>query len=522
MVDASLAPPDVPLRNEPEFSVSELSALLRQTVEDRFSYVRVRGEVSGFKRPGSGHLYLALKDDQAVMDAVCWRGTASRLSVQPEDGMEVVVTGKLTTYAARSKYQLIIESMELAGQGALLKLLEDRRRRLAEEGLFDTARKRPIPFLPEIVGVVTSPTGAVIRDILHRIDDRFPRRVLMWPVRVQGDGAAAEVAAAIEGFNRLAPDGPVPRPDVLIVARGGGSLEDLWAFNEEIVVRAAAASDIPLISAVGHETDTTLIDYAADRRAPTPTAAAEMAVPVRAELIATVSDRGARLVACLHRAVQDRRMRLEGLARGLPDIDRMLGTNRQRLDDLELRLGNGAANLLERRRQRVETAGAGLKSPKQLLAEARRHLGQRWDSGTLCIKQEMRTQAQRLTALGERLTPQPIRRGIEAGQRSLADLSVRLDACANRRRTEAARDLAELGNRLESCSFHRVLERGYAVIRDAGGEVVTSAAAPKPGDTVSLQFADGARDALIGGGSPPSSRPAKPARPGDKRQGRLL
>ncbi len=256
--------------NMPEFSVSEISSALKRMVEGEFGHVRVRGEISGFKRAASGHLYMVLKDENAVLDAVCWRGTAGRLTAAPEDGLEVIATGRLTTYAGRSKYQIVIESLELAGEGALLKLLEERRKKLAAEGLFDEERKRPIPFLPEIIGVVTSPTGAVIRDILHRLADRFPRHVLLWPVLVQGDGAAAQIAAAIEGFNGLKPGGEVPRPDLLIVARGGGSLEDLWAFNEEVVVRAAAGSAIPLISAVGHETDTTLIDFASDRRAPPP------------------------------------------------------------------------------------------------------------------------------------------------------------------------------------------------------------------------------------------------------------
>ncbi|HTZ35437.1 MAG TPA: exodeoxyribonuclease VII large subunit, partial [Stellaceae bacterium] len=260
--------PSAGASNRPEYTVSELAAALKRSIEDNFSYVRVRGEISGYKRHGSGHCYFALKDADAVLDAVCWRTTAIRLAVKPEDGMEVVATGRLTTYPGRSKYQLVVDSLELAGRGALLKLLEDRRRRLAAEGLFDAERKRRLPFLPGVIGVVTSPSGAVIRDILHRLADRFPRRVVVWPVAVQGEGAAAQIAAAIDGFNRLPPgaaDGP-PRPDLLIVARGGGSLEDLMAFNEEVVVRAAAASAIPLISAVGHETDTTLIDHASDRR----------------------------------------------------------------------------------------------------------------------------------------------------------------------------------------------------------------------------------------------------------------
>ena len=295
--------------NLPELTVSELAFALKRTIEDSFGLVRVRGELSGYKRASSGHVYFALKDEQATLDAVLWRGSASKLSFVPEDGLEVVCTGRLTTYPGRSRYQLVVDRMEPAGLGALMAMLEERRRRLTAEGLFDPARKRPLPFLPEVIGVVTSPTGAVIRDILHRLADRFPRRVILWPVPVQGEGAAEQVAAAINGFSALPPDGPVPRPDVVIVARGGGSVEDLWAFNEEAVVRAAAASSIPLISAVGHETDITLIDHAADTRAPTPTAAAELAVPVRRDLLlqlGALADRQEhavdRLIASLARA----------------------------------------------------------------------------------------------------------------------------------------------------------------------------------------------------------------------------
>src|SRR3984957_16692557 len=319
--------------NLPEYSVSELSQAVKRHIESDFGHVRVRGEVSGFKRHSSGHCYLSLKDADAdaVLDAVIWRPLAQRLALKPEDGMEVVCTGRMPTYASRSKYQLVIEAVELAGIGALLKMLEERRKKLAAEGLFDDSRKRPLPYLPEVIGVVTSPTGAVIRDILHRLRDRFPRHVLVWPVPVQGENAAAAVAAAIEGFNALKPGGEIPRPDLLIVARGGGSLEDLMAFNEEIVVRAAAASRIPLISAVGHETDTTLIDFAADRRAPTPSAAAEMAVPVRLDLVADVRSLGGRLDAASIRLVEERRMRVEGLARGLPDPRTLLENAQQRL-----------------------------------------------------------------------------------------------------------------------------------------------------------------------------------------------
>ena len=280
-----------------ELSVGEIAQAVKQTLEGAFGRVRVRGEVGRPNYHGSGHLYFTLKDADAAMDAVAWRGTVGKLSLKLEEGMEVIATGRISSYPKSSRYQIVVESVELAGEGALLKLLEDRRKKLAAEGLFDADRKQELPFLPDVIGVVTSPTGAVIRDILHRLDDRFPRHVLMWPVPVQGDGAAAKIAAAINGFNALQPDGKIPRPDVLIIARGGGSLEDLWQFNEEVVVRAAANSEIPLISAVGHETDTTLIDYASDRRAPTPTAAAEMAVPVRVELLAQVLDDERRMVA---------------------------------------------------------------------------------------------------------------------------------------------------------------------------------------------------------------------------------
>src|SRR5438128_10614423 len=354
--------------NLPEYTVSELSMALKRSIEEGFSHVRVRGEISGFKRHGSGHCYFALKDSDAVIDAVCWRNTAIRLPIRPEDGMEVVCTGRLTTYPGRSKYQLVIDSIELAGIGALLRILEERRQRLAAEGLFAAERKKKLPFLPKVIGIVTSPSGAVIRDILHRLGDRFPRHVLVWPVAVQGEGAAAQVAAAIDGFNRLAPGGRVPRPDLLIVARGGGSLEDLMPFNEEIVVRAAAASAIPLISAVGHETDTTLIDHASDRRAPTPTAAAEMAVPVRLDLIAELGGKSSRLSAGLSRLFGERRMHLAGLARGLPDPHDLIGSAAQRLDDRAERLRLAADRRLRAAQHSLDLAASRLR-PGVLLAE---------------------------------------------------------------------------------------------------------------------------------------------------------
>ncbi|MGH7030489.1 MAG: exodeoxyribonuclease VII large subunit, partial [Stellaceae bacterium] len=369
MNDLLVAAP--PRTNLTEYTVSELSLALKRSIEDGFGHVRVRGEISGFKRHGSGHFYLALKDADAVLDAVCWRMTAIRLAVKPEDGMEVVCAGRLTTFPGRSKYQLVIDTIELAGVGALLKLLEERRRRLAAEGLFAVERKQPLPFLPAVIGVVTSPSGAVIRDILHRLADRFPRRVLIWPVAVQGEGAAAQLAAAISGFNRLPANGPVPRPDVIIVARGGGSLEDLMAFNEEIVVRAAAASLIPLISAVGHETDTTLIDHASDRRAPTPTAAAEMAVPVRLDLVAELAGKSSRLSGGLARVFAERRLQLAGLARGLPAPQDLIGAAAQRLDDRAERLRLAAEGHLRATRHRLDLAAVRLR-PEVLKADLAR------------------------------------------------------------------------------------------------------------------------------------------------------
>jgi exodeoxyribonuclease VII large subunit len=503
MATPSNIPPDMagPAQsgsNLPEYSVTEISAALKRTLESEYGHVRIRGEISGFKRHTSGHLYMSLKDESAVLDAVCWRGTAGRLSIAPEDGLEVIATGRITTYGARSKYQLVVEALEVAGEGALLKLLEDRRKKLAAEGLFDEDRKRPIPFLPDVIGVVTSPTGAVIRDILHRLADRFPRHVLLWPVAVQGDAAAEQIARAIEGFNAIAPGGAVPRPDLLIVGRGGGSLEDLWAFNEEIVVRAAAASEIPLISAVGHETDTTLIDFASDRRAPTPTAAAEMAVPVRAELLAELLDDARRMVSAVGRGLEDRRMRLEGLARGLPEPVRLLETASQRLDDWTERMRNGAQNLLARRTAELQRLSAGLR-PAVLAGEI-------VEAG------------KRVTALGERLDP--------AAARLIERRAERLEA---------------LGLRLNSVSYERVLERGFALVRDADDNPVMSAGALGAGDAIAIRFHDGeARATVDEVGAPakaakkkPQSKPkakAKPetsaakAKPGkrDERQGKLL
>ncbi|PZO81887.1 MAG: exodeoxyribonuclease VII large subunit, partial [Micavibrio aeruginosavorus] len=339
--------------NVPEMSVSELAFSLKRTLEDTFGRVRVRGELTGLKLASSGHLYGDIKDADANINIVCWKGTMARLSIRPEDGLDVIVTGKMTSYPKNSRYQLSIESMELAGEGALLKMLEDRRKKLAAEGLFDPARKKPLPFLPEVIGVVTSPTGAVIRDIIHRISERFPRRVLVWPVAVQGDGAASQIAAAIHGFNAIDGKGGIPRPDLLIVARGGGSLEDLMAFNEESVVRAAAESRIPLISAVGHETDTTLIDYAADLRAPTPTGAAERAVPVRLNLLAQIQEDAFRLTGAAERVIRERGAKLETLRAKLGDPSRILDMREQHLDTLTAKLRHGFEKTLSAKTNRL-------------------------------------------------------------------------------------------------------------------------------------------------------------------------
>jgi exodeoxyribonuclease VII large subunit len=357
--ESGLLATESPGDNAPPFSVSELAFRLKRTVEDAFGFVRVRGEISGWKRAASGHCYLCLKDEKAVLDGVMWKATAAALPFRPEDGIEVVATGKLTTYPGRSRYQIIIERLELAGQGALMALLDKRRRALAAEGLFDAGRKRPLPFQPQVIGVVTSPTGAVIRDILHRLDDRCPCHVIVWPVPVQGEGAAAQIAAAVRGFNALASGGPIARPDLLIVARGGGSIEDLWAFNEEEVVRAVAASDIPVISAVGHETDTSLCDFAADVRAPTPTAAAEMAVPVRGDLLGQLRELGHRIERCARRTIERSVEQLEAGLRRWPEREALLAPQRQRLDDFADRLPRALRTELSQARAALgQKAGA--------------------------------------------------------------------------------------------------------------------------------------------------------------------
>lgn len=478
--------------NVVELSVGEISQAIKRTLEGAFGRVRVRGEVGRPNYHGSGHLYFTLKDADAAMDAVAWRGTVGKLSLRLEEGMEVIATGRISSYPKSSRYQIVIELVELAGEGALLKLLEDRRKKLGAEGLFDADRKRDLPFLPDVIGVVTSPTGAVIRDILHRLEDRFPRHVLMWPVPVQGDGAAAKIAAAINGFNALSPDGAVPRPDVLIVARGGGSLEDLWQFNEEIVVRAAAASDIPLISAVGHETDTTLIDYASDRRAPTPTAAAEMAVPVRSDLLAQVLDDERRLVAGMSRLLDERRNHVEGLSRGLPRPAELLEGAMQALDYATDRVDSLVARQMERSAARLATAAASLPHPREVIARAESDLANKNARIAAALTGFVRERSNGFASLsaGERM----------AGgmRRRIADGEARLKANEQL---------------LNSLSYERVLDRGFALIRDEDGEPVMQAAETTAGQTVSIHFSDNAVAATIGGSADGAKKspPRKPA-----------
>lgn len=468
-----------PAHNLPELSVSDLAQALKRTVEQGFGLVRVRGEISGLKIAASGHVYLALKDEAAVLDAVMWKGSAAALRFRPEDGLEVVATGKLTTYPGRSKYQIVIERLEPAGIGALLAQLEERRQRLATEGLFDPARKRELPYIPQSIGVVTSPTGAVIRDILHRLAERFPRPVLVWPVLVQGEGAAAQIAAAIDGFNALPREGPIRRPDLLIVARGGGSVEDLWAFNEEIVVRAAARSFIPLISAVGHETDTTLIDFVADRRAPTPTAAAEIAVPVRRELTGAVEDLGLRLNRVTQRRLSTASEGVKALGRALPHPRHLLALAMQRADELSFRL------------------------PRALAAN-----GHLWQG--------------RYAQIVARLSPLGLRRQLDQSAEHLARTVQSLDRAQALYAVSRQRQLDHLARLLESLGYQATLRRGYAVVRaEPGRAVLASGAEAEKSVLVTVEFHDKTVAMTVKGNGAPARRSPQ-ARADMTNQGKLF
>jgi exodeoxyribonuclease VII large subunit len=470
--EGALLATETPGDNAPALTVSDLASRLKRTVEDAFGYVRVRGEISGWKRASSGHCYLCLKDDKAVLDGVIWKGAAIAIPFRPEDGIEVVATGRLTTFPGRSRYQIVIERLELAGQGALMALLDKRRRALAAEGLFDPARKQRLPFAPRVIGVVTSPTGAVIRDILHRLEDRCPCHVIVWPVAVQGDGAAAQVAAAVRGFDALPSDGPIARPDLIIVARGGGSIEDLWAFNEEEVVRAVADCSIPIISAVGHETDTSLCDFAADMRAPTPTAAAEMAVPVRSELLAQLREIGLRISRCSNRARERAAEQLESCLRHFPERDALLAPQRQRLDELSDRLPRALRTELSHARAHLAQAGGALRPG--LLGSVQRRSRERLDA--LQLRPAM------------------------------------LDAVYRRSQDR----LAALWRVAELVHPNKPLERGYARVEDRDGHTLISAKAAKAAGRLRLVFADDRVDAIVEGversrrGSYPSAKIEQP------------
>ena len=498
------APQDSPQGNQPEFTVSELSGAVKRVIEGEFGLVRVRGEVGRVSRPASGHLYYDLKDDRSVIAAITWKGQAARLQVRPEEGMEVIVTGRMTTFPGQSKYQLIVDDVAPAGAGALMAMLEKRKAALMAEGLFDPARKQAIPFLPKVIGVVTSPSGAVIRDILHRLRDRFPRHVLIWPVAVQGQACAPEVAAAIRGFNAIDPGGPIPRPDLLIVARGGGSLEDLWGFNEEVVVRAAAASRIPLISAVGHETDTTLIDFAADRRAPTPTAAAEMAVPVRLDLVAQVDGLNARLSRAVAQGIGQRGQRLRDMARALPRPEALTQTAAQRLDLWSGRLGQALGLAASRKRGGLER-WAGRLRPDLLagmIQHRRRDLADRGRGLDLFFERRRERQGQRLENLSARLSPALSRlitdaeRDIKRGLDRLAGLSTRLDSLPPAQIAAHRGRLDALDRMRLTLGYAETLKRGYAILRGDGQVVTTKAAAEKAG-VLEAEFTDGRL--LLGG-----------------------
>lgn len=492
---------DIP-GNAPEYSVSDLAGALKRTLEDAFGHVRLRGEISGYRGPhSSGHVYFSIKDQNAKIDAVIWKGVFGKLKFRPEEGLEVIATGRITTFPGKSTYQIIVEAIEPAGVGALMALLEERRRKLSAEGVFDEARKKRLPYLPRVIGIITSPTGAVIRDMIHRLSDRFPRDVLLWPVRVQGEGSAEEVAAAIRGFNGIRPGGPIPRPDVLIVARGGGSLEDLWSFNEEIVIRAAAECEIPLISAVGHETDWTLLDLVADIRAPTPSAAAEMAVPVRTELLQMLRDRGARLAGGVLRLKDRSRRDFAALVRALPDAVRLLENPQQRLD-----------LLLAKRDGAIKASRNG--KEMALLTLARRLSAQRPEA-------RLARMSERLKGLGARL-PVALANRITLARRDHLQGKTRLDALADRLRRaprlfwqRQSERLGKAGKLLGALGYKQVLARGYAVVRDANDQPLRQVAAARGEARLNIEFSDGRLDVVpIDAENLETSRPARstPAR----------
>ena len=500
--------------NAAEFTVSEISNALKRTVEDAFGNVRVRGEISGYRGPhSSGHAYFSLKDDRARLEAVVWKGTMGRLKFRPEEGMEVIATGKLTTYPGSSKYQIVIENLEPAGAGALMALLEERKRRLAAEGLFDPARKQLLPHMPRVIGVVTSPTGAVIRDIVHRIKDRFPLHVIVWPVRVQGDSCAAEVTNAVQGFNALPQGGPIPRPDLIIVARGGGSLEDLWGFNDEALARAVAASDLPVISAVGHETDWTLIDLAADVRAPTPTGAAEIAVPVRDELAARLANLAARLRGCVIRSTERKHTALRAAARALPSPDQLLALPRRHFDEATSRLGRALTVSTDRKRARLAAIRLTPATLSRRIGETRKHLDRDFARAFAAFRGAIRQRRIDFSRAASRVTPAPIARRNGLARQAFSSFAGRHDKAMDLR-LERARARLNQAERLLSTlklSDQAILDRGYAVVLDRAGTVIRRAAEISAGAALSLRFADGEAQAVAtsgDAGAPAADAPA--------------
>src|SRR3984885_10776788 len=491
----------VGVSNVPEYTVSEISGAVKRTLEGNFGRVRVRGEITELKRYPSGHIYFSLKDEGAKLAGVVWKTAVSRLGMAPENGVEVIATGRISAFGERSSYQLIIERMEYAGVGALLARIEMTRQRLAAEGLFDAVRKLPLPVLPRVIGVVTSERGAVIQDIRTTIARRFPRTILVWPVPVQGDGAAERIAAAIAGFDAMPAGGAIPRPDVLIVARGGGSLEDLMAFNEEIVVRAAAACRIPLISAVGHETDTTLIDFVSDRRAPTPTAAAEMAIPARADLLADLAHTAARLAGALAQVTRERRLRLMRAERGLPDLPALLGSARQRLDDRAERALMALPSLVARRRVVLTSIERRLPDPRSLTSVGREAIRDRGLRLRLSAPGLVAARRSGLEMASQRLGG-AVHRALTLlrgrAERVIGRVS---DAPLRSSLREAHARLAGLGPRLDSASPMALLQRGYVLVTNPAGRPVTTAASVKPGNKLRLHFGDGEVDAVAQGGA---------------------
>lgn len=506
------AEPPAARDNNPPLSISELSFALKRTLEDRFGHVRLRGEISKVNRHASGHVYLTLKDDKSAIDGVIWKGAVRGLGVQPEAGLEVIVTGKITSYPARSSYQIVIESMEAAGAGALLAQLERLKVKLRDEGLFEPGRKKPLPAFPAVIGVITSPTGAVIRDVLHRIAERWPCRVVVWPVVVQGEAACGQVSNAIRGFDALTSDGPIPRPDLLIVARGGGSVEDLWCFNDEGLARTVAAARIPIISAVGHETDTTLIDFVSDRRAPTPTGAAEIATPVLSDLRYAVADLDRRLLLAGARLIEDRRTRLRAVARGLPARpEDLLALAQQRLDHAASRLGSGLQRNIALHERHLAVAGGRLgpgllRSRIERGQDRLRGASDRMDSALLAGAARSE---RRLLQIAARLSPEPLNRRLDQREARLSAVSARLEGVMPRRMQRETDRLAALSRALTTLDPARP-KPGFARVEDADGGWIASAARLAPGQAVRLVFDDGARGATIDGGERPVDTSSAP------------